>query len=57
MSYSKNPYLPRVRAKAVSMVKTGKGVRLVSRYFGVNASTVSRYVIASPVLGAKQSRE
>ena len=44
MPYSKNPYLPRVRAKAVLMVKAGKGVRLVSRYFGVQASTVSRWL-------------
>jgi transposase len=44
MAYSKNPYLPKVRARAVKMVKTGKSIRLVSRYFGVNASTVSRWV-------------
>lgn len=44
MAYSKNPYLPKVRAKAVKMAKTGKSLRLVSRYFGVNASTVSRWV-------------
>jgi len=44
MSYSKNPYLPKVRAKAIRMVKTGKSIRLTSRYFGVNASTVSRWV-------------
>ena len=54
MSYSKNPYLPRVRAKAVSMVKTGKGVRLVSRYFGVNASTVSRWLKKSRLTGSDE---
>lgn len=44
MPYSKNPYLPKVRARAVSMVKAGKGVRLTARHFGVNAGTVSRWV-------------
>ena len=44
MSYSKNPYLPKVRTRAVRMVKAGKSIRLTSRYFGVNASTVSRWV-------------
>ncbi len=44
MSYSLNPYLPKVRAKAIGMVKSGKSLRLVSRYLGVNASTVSRWL-------------
>ena len=44
MSYSKNPYLPKVRVQAVSLVKQGKSVRLSARHFGVHASTVSRWV-------------
>ena len=54
MSYSKNPYLPKVRTKAVRMVKTGKSIRLVSRYFGVNASTVSRWVKKSRLAGSEE---
>jgi len=44
MPYSKNPYLPKVRARAVKMVKAGKSIRLSARHFGVEASTVSRWV-------------
>ncbi|MBT5017027.1 helix-turn-helix domain-containing protein [Candidatus Peregrinibacteria bacterium] len=44
MSYTLNPHLPKVRAKAVNMVRDGRGVREVSRYFGVFPSTVSRWV-------------
>lgn len=53
MSYSKNPYLPKVRAKAIGMVRTGKSLRLVSRYFGVNASTVSRWVKKSRLFNSE----
>jgi len=53
MSYSKNPYLPKVRTRAVRMVKAGKSIRLTSRYFGVNASTVSRWVKKSRRLNSE----
>ena len=35
------------------MVKTGKSIRLVSRYFGVNASTVSRWLKKSRQLNSE----
>lgn len=54
MPYSKNPYLPKVRARAVRMAKSGKSIRLVSRYFGVNASTVSRWVKKSQFFGSEE---
>lgn len=54
MAYSKNPYLPKVRARAVRMVKGGKGIRLVSRYFGVSASAVSRWLKKSLAAGSEE---
>jgi len=52
MAYSLNPNLPRLRAKAVDMVKLeGKSIRQAARYFGFNASTVSRWVRKSPKAG------
>jgi len=43
MPYTINPYLPKLRAKAVEMVVQGQSIRQVARYIGVNASTVSRW--------------
>lgn len=48
MAYTINPHLPKVRAKAVSMVRSGKGIRETAKYFGFNPSTVSRWVKRSP---------
>jgi len=48
MPYTINPYLPRLRAKAVEMVIQGQSIRQVARYIGVNASTVSRWCKKSP---------
>ncbi len=48
-----NPYLPRLRAKACQMVvREGKSIRAVARYYGVHASTVSRWVQQYPEAGA-----
>src|SRR4030042_1689822 len=44
MSYSKNPYLPKVRMEAVNLVYQGWSTRKVGRYFGVGTSTVSKWV-------------
>lgn len=53
MPYSLNPHLPRLRAKAVDMVHyQGKSIRAVARYFGVQPSTVSRWVKKVPQAGA-----
>ncbi len=49
MPYSLNPYLPKLRAKAVNQVRSGQTIRQVARYFGVNPSTVSRWCKKAPV--------
>ena len=48
MAYTTNPNLPKVRAKAVNMVRSGKGIRETAKYFGFNPSSVSRWVKRSP---------
>ncbi len=43
--YTKNPYLPRLRARAVRLVRQGDwSMRRVARYIGVQASTISRWM-------------
>jgi transposase InsO family protein len=44
MAYSINPYLPKVRQKAVNLVYQGWGVRQVARYMGVQPGTVSKWL-------------
>jgi transposase InsO family protein len=48
MSYTTNPNLPKVRAKAVTMVRNGMSIRQVAKYFGFNPSTISRWVKRAP---------
>lgn len=43
MSYSKNPNLPKVRADAVKLLRSGKSAREVARHFGFAHTTVSRW--------------
>jgi len=43
MPYTINPYLPKLRAQAVIMIRKGQSIRQVARYIGVNPSTVSRW--------------
>lgn len=57
MAYSKNPYLPKARAQAVELVKSGKSIRLAVRHFGVNASTVSRWVKRAGLTGLAVLKE
>ncbi len=52
MPYTTNPCLPKLRAKAVNMVREGKSIREVARYFGFNPSTVSRWNKRVPACGA-----
>lgn len=54
MPYTTNPYLPKLRAKAVEMVIQGQSIRQVARYIGVNASTVSRWHQRVPNGGAHE---
>ena len=41
--YTINPSMPRLRAKAVEMVRQGKSVSGVARYFGYSKSAVSKW--------------
>ena len=48
MAYTLNPHLPKVRAKAVNMVRNGRGVREVARYISVMPGTISKWVKKAP---------
>lgn len=49
MSYTINPNLPKLRAKAVMMVRNGQSIRQVAKYFGFNPSTVCKWVKRAPL--------
>lgn len=50
MPYTLNPYLPKVRAKAVDLVREyGWSMRKTARHLGVEPSTISRWVKRAPV--------
>ena len=44
MPYTKNPYLPKVRREAANLVAAGWSMRQTARHFGVEPSTVMRWV-------------
>lgn len=48
MSYSKNPNLPKVRAEAVKMVRSGHSTRVVARHFGFAQSTIVKWCQRAP---------
>jgi transposase InsO family protein len=48
MSYSKNPNLPKVRAEAVKMVRSGQTTRVVARHFGFSQSAVVKWCAKVP---------
>lgn len=52
MPYTTNPKLPRLRAKAAEMVRQGKTVSEVARYFGYSKGTVSKWCKRYPSGGA-----
>lgn len=52
LTYSTNPKLPRLRAKAVEMVRSGKSIRETARYFGFDPATISRWNKKVPLGGA-----
>lgn len=55
MPYTQNPYLPKVRAQAVELVKTyGWGVRQTARYIGVSPSAVSKWLAKSPAFRIRE---
>ena len=43
MAYTTNPKAPRLRAKAVNMVRAGRKVSEVARYFGYTKGAVSKW--------------
>lgn len=48
MAYTTNEKIPRLRALAVRMVRSGKSTREVARYFGYNQSSVARWCQRAP---------
>jgi transposase InsO family protein len=50
--YTTNPRMPKLRAKAVEMVRQGKSISSVSRYFGYSKSAVSKWNKKVPIGGA-----
>ncbi len=48
MSYTTNEKIPRLRALAVRMVRSGKSTHEVARYYGYNQSTVARWCQRAP---------
>lgn len=51
MAYTTNPKLPRLRAKAVDMVRSGKSISEVARYFGYSKGAVSKWCSKAPIGG------
>ena len=55
MPYSKNPYLPRLRAKATDLViHEGWSMRKTATYIGVAPSTISRWIKQVPQGGTRE---
>lgn len=52
MAYTTNPQLPRLRARAVDMVRMGKSMSEVARYFGYSKGTISKWCKKAPAGGA-----
>lgn len=52
MAYTTNSRVPRLRAKAVEMVKSGKTVTEVARYFGYSKGAVSKWCKKYPSGGS-----
>lgn len=48
MSYSKNPHLPRVRMKAVLLVRRGWSIRRVARYMGFSHAAIINWIKKAP---------
>jgi len=51
MAYTKNPNVSKVRAHAVDMVRNGKSVTEVARYFGYSKGAVSKWCKRAPTTG------
>lgn len=53
MSYTKNPYMPKVRQEAIRLVYRGWSTRKVGRHFGVGSSTISKWMKKDRDYGAR----
>jgi transposase InsO family protein len=53
MSYTTNPNIPKVRARAVALVCRGLSTRQVARHLGFNQSTIVRWVAKSNDYGSQ----
>ena len=51
MSYTTNTRMPRIRAKAVDMIREGKSIREVSRYTGYSVGAIHNWCKKSPMPG------
>ena len=54
MAYTTNPRLPKLRAQAVEMVRNGKTVTEVARYFGFSKGAVSKWMKKIPLGGVSE---
>jgi len=52
MSYTINPKMPRLRARAVEMVHLGRSIREVSRYFGYSVGAIHKWCSKTPFSGS-----
>ncbi len=52
MAYDTNPRLPRLRARVVEMVRSGKSVTEAAKYFGFSKGAVSKWCRKYPINGA-----
>lgn len=52
MPYTTNPRMPKLRARAVQMVRSGKSVSEAARYFGYSKGAVSKWCSKAPWFGA-----
>ena len=48
MAYTTNPRMPKLRAKAVDMVRSGKSMSEVARHFGFTKSAISKWCAKAP---------
>ena len=52
--YTTNSKMPKLRVKAVEMVRSGQSVSSVARYFGYSKSAVSKWSKKVPEMGAHE---
>ena len=51
--YTTNPYAPKARMNAVNLVRSGRGVRQVARYFGCSPGTISKWCRKAEMLNQR----